>query len=159
MSGALAKFDVVKHTTANEERAARPQLEQFKGFNWMGGHETWVVAFRPKVNGYVVIESVAAPWPDHMGDPKTDPMLFGAWSMGFFGPFAWPGNFERAATYAGAFGQKKTVAIARRHAAIVRIRSTYVLGADKDAKVMPDDYEPRAELEFVTDVARAVLKA
>ncbi len=159
MAGALAKFDVVKHTTAEEERAARPKLSEFKGFNWMGGHETWVVAFRPEVNGYVVVESIAAPWPDHMGDPKAEPMLFGAWSMGFFGPFAWPGNFERATTYANAFGQKQTVAAARRHAALVRIRSTYVLGADDNARVMPDDYGPRAELEFVTSVARALLDA
>jgi hypothetical protein len=157
MAGALANLDVVRHTTADEERAARPQLAQFEGFNWMGGHETWVVAMRPEVNGYVVVESVAAPWPDHMGDPKAEPMLFGAWSMGFFGPFAFPGNLERATTIAAV--KPETTALARRHRAIVRIRCTYVLGAEKDAKVMPEDYDARGELDFITTVARAVLNA
>ncbi|MDJ0847938.1 MAG: hypothetical protein QNK04_06055 [Myxococcota bacterium] len=32
-----------------------------------------------------------------MGDPQREPLLMGAWSMGHFGPFAYPGGLERAA--------------------------------------------------------------
>src|SRR5213595_2300860 len=55
-----------------------------------------ILAFRPEVNGYVSVDLQSRPWPDHMGDPKSDPMLFGAWSMGHFGPLAFPGSLERA---------------------------------------------------------------
>ena len=39
---------------------------------------------------------VDAPWPDHMGDVEQEAELFAAWNMGWFGPFAYPKNLERA---------------------------------------------------------------
>lgn len=65
--------------------------------DWAFGGSSLSLAFRPEVNGYVSVDTVDRPWPDHMGDPKTDPMLFGAWSMGHFGPFTFPNGLSRAA--------------------------------------------------------------
>ena len=146
---ALGAFDVVKRTPAEGEK------------NWIGGYPGWVIAWRPEVNGQVTVDVVDSPWPDDMGDPKSPggQSIFAAWSMGFMGPMTWPGNLERATQYADAFGDEAAAAAAKRHGAFVRIRSTYVLGAGENAKVMPDDYEPRRELEFVTSVAAALTEA
>src|SRR6187397_1692489 len=93
---ALAPFKVARFTPAE----ARP--------GWMGGQPTWLVPYRPDVNGYVLVEAFGVPWPDQMGDPKgaggtADPMgevmLFGAWSMGIMGPHTYPGNLTRAMTF------------------------------------------------------------
>jgi hypothetical protein len=153
---ALAKFKVAKFTPAE----AHP--------GWMGGQPTWLVAYRPEVNGYVLVESFGVPWPDHMGDPKgaggtQDPMgevmLFGAWSMGIMGPHTFPGNFARAVNAAQRTGRRPVADAAERHRGFVRIKSSYILGAEDSAKVAPEDYDVRAELEFVTDVARAIAHA
>ena len=145
----LAPFRVDKQTPAEGEK------------NWIGGYPTWVIAWRPEVNGHVTVDVVDAPWPDNMGDPKSPggQSLFAAWSMGFMGPMTWPGNLLRAIQYTEAFGDKAAADGAKKHRAFVRIRSTYVLGSDDDAKVMPDDYQARPELEFVTSVAAAVAAA
>jgi hypothetical protein len=121
----------------------------------MGG-PSFTVEYLPDVNGYVIVDCQDRPWPDHMGDPKKEPMLFGAWSMGHYGPLAYPGNLERAAHQSWAWEGGKT--IPGQHRAFLRVRSTYVLGARDEDQVMPDDYEPLAELMFVTRVSRALLK-
>jgi hypothetical protein len=153
---ALAPFKIARFTPAE----ARPA--------WMGGQPTWLVPYRPEVNGYVLVESLDVPWPDHMGDPKgaggtEDPMgevmLFGAWSMGIMGPHTFPGNLARAVNAAQRTGRPHVADAAQRHSAFVRIKSSYVLGAEKDAKVAPEDYDVRAELEFVTKIAAATAHA
>ena len=70
------------------------------------GEEGWgasiVVEFRPEVNGHVIVDVVGAQWPDHMGGSSNDgaepldSQLFTAWSMGHFGPFAFPFGLRRA---------------------------------------------------------------
>jgi len=146
---ALGPFEVVKRTAAEGEK------------NWMGGYPCWVVAWRPDVNGFVTVDVVDAPWPDDMGDPQSPggQSLFAAWSMGYMGPMTWPGNLQRAALYTEAFGEGAAAKAAKRHGAFVRVRSTYVLGAEDDTPVMPADYAARPELEFVTSVAAAVAAA
>jgi hypothetical protein len=146
---ALSRFDVVKRSPAEGEK------------NWIGGYPSWVISWRPEVNGAVTVDVVDSPWPDNMGDPKSPvgQSLFTAWSMGFMGPMTWPGNLLRATQYAEAFGDKEAAAASKRHAAFVRVRSTYVLGADDNARVMPEDYQARPELEFVTSVAAALAAA
>lgn len=146
---ALERFANVKHKPGEGEK------------NWIGGYPAWLVPFRPEANGYVTVDVVDSPWPDDMGDPK-DPSrssLFAAWSMGFMGPMTWPGNLERAAHFAAAIGQDEAVECSRRHGAFVRVRSSYILGADDDAKVLPEDYDARAELEFVTTIALSLARA
>ena len=66
---------------------------------WFSG-PSLLVPFRPDANGYVSIDVIDKPWPDAMGDPKSDAMLFGAWSMGHFGPHAFPNGLERASQHA-----------------------------------------------------------
>src|SRR5215468_8372854 len=68
-------FKVVKETAASE--------------CWQFGGATLVIPYRPDINGYVAVDLVNQNWPDAMGDPKVDPMTFGAWSMGHFGPWAY----------------------------------------------------------------------
>src|SRR5207249_2241696 len=72
---------------------------------WEFGGPTFVIEYRPEVNGLVSVDIVDQVWPDKMGDPKTEPMTFGAWSMGHFGPFAFPGNFERAKQHCYVWNQ------------------------------------------------------
>lgn len=114
-----------------------------------------LVPMRPQVNGHVLVDLVDEPWPDGMGDPKEQVDLFGAWSMGFFGPWVFPGNLERAQAMSFTWREARTVS--SRHRAFVRIRSSYILGAGKDAPLLSADYDPLPELEFVTEVARTVL--
>ncbi|MCA9535516.1 MAG: DUF4261 domain-containing protein [Myxococcales bacterium] len=124
--------------------------------SWMS-RPSLLVPMRPEVNGYVVVDVVDEPWPDLMGDPQEQVELFGAWSMGFFGPWVFPGNLARA--QAMCFSWRGATEVSSRHRAFVRIKSSYILGGADDAPVLPADYDPLAELKFVTDVARAVLKA
>lgn len=122
---------------------------------WEFGGPSVIVAYRRDANGLVAIDAVDKRWPDAMGDPKSDALIFGAWSMGHFGPFTSPGGLQRAAEQCWSWEPGQT--IADRHRAFLRIRSSYCFGANEDSPVMPDDYEPRPELEFVTRLAAALL--
>jgi hypothetical protein len=114
-----------------------------------------MVAYRPDVNGYVSIDVVDRCWPDQMGDPKADPELFGAWGLGQFGPGAWPGGLERARQH--SYGWPDGRAVPLQHQAFVRILCGYSSGAASDAPLMPGDYQPLPELEFVTRIAGALV--
>jgi hypothetical protein len=112
------------------------------------------ISFRREVNGCVVVDLQNERWPDGMGDPKTDFDVFGAWTMGHYGPFTYPGNLLRATQQAWTW--KEAAATAEQHQAFLRIKSSYVAGAGPDAKILPPDYEPVPELEFVVRVAVAL---
>ena len=88
-----------------------------------------------------------------MGDAKSDPMTFGAWSMGYFGPFAYPGGLTRAIQQPWGWAAARDVAPT--HRGFVRIRSSYVGGARPDATVLPKDYEPLAEMMFLSRLTMA----
>jgi len=113
------------------------------------------IPYRPASNGYVAIDVQPRVWPDHMGDPRNEPKLFGAWSMGHFGPFAFPGGLQRAAAHAWSWADGRNVP--SQHRAFVRVRLTYLFGARDDARVIPEDCDPAHELRFVTGVARTLL--
>lgn len=138
----LADFDVRRR---NDE-----------GTSWELGGPTLIVARDLEANALVAVDTVDRRWPDHMGDPQQEPMIFGAWSMGNFGPFAYPGGLERAAQQCWSWEDGKTVP--DRHAAFLRVRSSYAFGAEDDDPIMPADYEPLSELEFVTKLAAALLE-
>ncbi|MBX7104705.1 MAG: DUF4261 domain-containing protein [Gemmataceae bacterium] len=125
--------------------------------NWAFGGPTLVVAFLPDVNGYVAVDVVNEPWPDSMGDPKSDSITFAAWSMGHFGPLAFPGSLARARQHAWAWQPAQS--IPEGHRGFIRLRTSYVFGANKDTPVMPADYDPVAELMFLSEAATALLKA
>src|SRR5262245_343350 len=75
-------FEIVKEAPAQKD--------------WQFGGPAFVVAYLPKVNGFASVDVINQAWPDAMGDPKSDTQTFAAWSMGFFGPFAFPGGLARA---------------------------------------------------------------
>jgi hypothetical protein len=114
------------------------------------------VEFRSDVNGYVLVDIEDRTWPDGMGDLKTEPELFAAWSMGQFGPYAYPGGLKRAADHWWARPEKR--GIVPEHHAFVRLRITYLLGAGPKDKVAPVDYDAREELEFVNRLVIALME-
>jgi hypothetical protein len=138
----LSEFQIVKRV----EQITDPAL----------GGPSLIVAFRPEVNGYVNVDVRNQKWPDHMGDVKTEPMLFGAWSMGHWGPFAFPGGFRRAKEQLWAWPEGKE--IVERHAALIHISSSYIFGGKKEAPVAPADCDPLSEILFVTGIALSLLK-
>ncbi len=123
--------------------------------NWELGGPSVTVGYRPEVNGLVLADVVERKWPDGMGDPEEDPVLFGAWSTGHFGPLATAEGLARAAEQSWSWHAGKDVPDL--HQAFVRLRASYVLGASDDAPVTPDDYDPKAELLFLSKMARALL--
>lgn len=144
LAGALHAFPVAKRLEAAPQK------------NWLGtGHPALLIAMRPELNGIISAAVIDAPWPDSMGDPKADAMLFGAWSMGFFGPFAYPEGLSRAAAH--AYGWTQAGEAVARHGAFVRLTVSYVFGLGQQAPVMPKGYSARTELEYLTRVACAVL--
>jgi hypothetical protein len=90
-----------------------------------------------------------------MGDPKADPFTFAAWTMGHFGPLAYPQGLRRAVEQAWSWPEARDLVPS--HAAFVRANLSYVFGVKPDAPVMPSDCDPAHELSFVTGLARAVL--
>jgi hypothetical protein len=92
-----------------------------------------------------------------MGDPKSDPITFGAWLMGQFGPLAYPGGLDRARQHAWSWPAGQ--AIPEGHHGFLRIRLSYVLGARDDAPILPADYDPVAEMMFLSRAVLSLLKA
>ena len=124
------------------------------GKEWALSGPSLIVAYRPEVNGYVSVDIVDRPWPDHMGS-KQEQSLLGAWALGHFGPYTYPGNLERAKVYGH---WKPGARLADRHDSFVRITASYVFGGKPDQKVMPPDYEPSAELLAITRIAADLLE-
>jgi hypothetical protein len=135
----LGEFKIARHVEASEP----------------GGPST-LIAYRPDVNGYVLIDMVDGQWPDRMGDPKAEPEVFAAWASGDFGPGTWPGALERACLHSWVWPEGRSVPL--QHQSFVRIRCSYVFGAGPEAPLMPSDYRPRQELEFVTRIAAALVR-
>ncbi len=142
--------------------AVAAELDEFKVLGQREASESWafggpslVVDYLAESNGLVAIDVVDQRWPDHMGDPKEDMMVFGAWTMGHFGPFAYPGGLQRAGEQSWSWEPGRT--IAQQHTAFLRIRSSFALGAEDDEPVIPEDYQALPELEFATNIATALL--
>jgi len=119
---------------------------------WAFGGPTLLLAFLPEVNGYAAVDVVNQPWPDSMGDPESEPMTFAAWSMGHFGPLTFPGSLARSRQHAWAWRPGQTISAG--HRGFIRLRISYGFGANMDAPVMPADYDPVAEMMFLS---RAVI--
>jgi hypothetical protein len=124
--------------------------------HWAFGGLSVVVAYRPDVNGFVAVDTIDHRWPDHMGDPKADPDVLGAWQFGHFGPGAWPGSLKRACQQSSGWPNGRSVPL--QHRAFIRVLSSYVFGGDNNALVMPSDYNALRELEFVTRIAAALVR-
>lgn len=127
--------------------------------DWMGGRDCWMIrsAERPKYSRQVVL--IKEPWPDHMGDPATEMALFGAWSMGFLGPFTYPRNLSRACAFTELAGSKGLADAASSHRACLLIRSSFAFGAKDNDPVIPADYDAVKDLRSITDLAMELMHA
>ena len=154
LSDGSTTIENIKQALANHQMTVLKERSQDSQSNaWLGG-DSLVIAYRPEVNGYLSIDLLNKPWPDHMGDPKREPDLFTAWSMGSFGPLAYPAGLERSRQHSWAWREGN--AIAAKHETFIRLRLSYVFGADKDAPVLPKDNDPIDEMLFLNQVVVAI---
>lgn len=145
--------------------------ERLKGFTLVGQHEsmddedapqTLVYDFRPEVSGHLLVTPASGKWPDDMGDPDESPERFVAWSLGQFAPLAFPGCLQRAGEQ--SWGWEEGGDQIHEHQAHVRLLISYVLGVDEpeeedeDVPLVPDDYDPLGELNFLTKAVEALLE-
>ena len=109
--------------------------------------------------GTAAVDVAPIPWPDDMGDPEDAAgggmALFAAWSFGQFGPGAFPDNL--AAAVAQSWHWDGAEAAVAKHAAFARVLTTYAVGSEPDDPVLPGDYDPAAELGFVTEICDRLL--
>jgi len=132
--------------------------------------ETLVFNFRPEVGGHLLVTPSSETWPDHMGDPESAPDVFVAWSLGQYGPLAFPGCLERATEQ--SWGWEDGEHVIGQHHAHLRLLISYVLGSeepadgesdgdgaqDDDVVLIPQDYDAMEELRFLTKAVSAVLE-
>ncbi|MBA2115031.1 DUF4261 domain-containing protein [Bremerella alba] len=138
---ALSDFDVLGTREDSEE--------------WAMGGPSALVMFDETTGGTVTVDTVDHVWPDDMGDPQKEIMVFGAWSMGHFGPFAYPGGLQRAAQQ--SWGWREGAEVVERHQAFLRLRTSYVIGKEEDTNCFPEPYDPIAELQFNMKIVEALL--
>ena len=145
---------------------------QLNQFELVGRHEsiedddapeTLVLNYRPEVGGHLLVTPSTAMWPDDMGDPEEAPERFVAWSLGQFGPLAFPGCLQRAGEQ--SWGWEEGADEIKGHTAHVRLLISYVLGVDEpedehdeDVPLVPEDYDPLDEMTFLTRAVTAILE-
>ena len=145
--------------------------ERLNAFELVGRHEsmedddapvTLVYDFRPEVNGHLLVTPASCLWPDDMGDPDESPERFVAWSLGQYGPLAYPGCLQRAGEQ--SWGWEQGSDEIQQHHAHIRLLISYVLGVeeaeedDEEVPLVPDDYDALEELTFLTRAVAAVLE-
>lgn len=106
-----------------------------------GGDQTLVLQYRPEAGGHVLVTLSADPWPDDMGDPEESAERFVSWSLGQYGPLAFPGCLRRACDQ--SWGWPVGAEVARQHRAHIRVLISYVLDQSDDGSdgesVLPGD--------------------
>lgn len=140
----------------------KPQLKNYCIINEVEASESLdisgpsvVIEYDNVQNGKISIDVANKKWPDHMGDPETDAMLFGAWTMGHYGPFTYPNGLARSLQQSWIWPEAKENV--EKHKSFVRIRSSYVFGSSEDKKCIPENYNAEKELQFITLVASDLL--
>ncbi len=126
--------------------------------------ETLVLAYRPDVGGHLLVTASKSPWPDEMGDPDESPDRFVAWSLGQFGPLAFPGCLQRASEQ--SWGWEDAPKLIQEHTAHVRLLVSYVLGPEElaaedsedELPLIPSDYNALEELKFLTKAVETLLE-
>lgn len=147
--------------------------ERLKAFEIVGRHEsiedddapeTLVLQYREDVGGHLLITPSRSPWPDDMGDPDESPERFVAWSLGQFGPLAFPGCLQRASEQ--SWGWEEGSQAVSEHTAHIRLLISYVLGTeevegeedDEDIPLVPEDYDAMHEMQFITRAVTELLE-
>src|SRR6056297_1539092 len=141
--------------------------QRLKALDLVGRHDsiddehapqTLVYDYRSDVGGHLLVTPSSTVWPDDMGDPDESPERFVAWSLGQFGPLAFPGGLERAASQ--SWGWEGAETAVEEHTAHIRLLISYVLGADDedddDLPLVPDDYDSMSELNTLTRAVTAL---
>jgi hypothetical protein len=148
-------------------------LSQLSGFTLSARHdaiddvdsnETLVFEFQEEAGGHLLVTPSSGEWPDDLGDPDETPERFVAWSLGQFGPLAFPGCLERSIDQ--SWGWEEGSEMAPLHTAHIRLLISYVLGSeeseedddDDELPLVPEDYDPIRELEFITKAVAALLE-
>jgi len=144
-----------------QERLKRFELVARQDSDDEDSPETLVYAFRPDVDGHLLVTPTHTRWPDDMGDPDESPERFVAWSLGQFGPLAFPGGLARATTQ--SWGWDGAVEAVQQHQAHICLLVSYVLGSDEegdeDLPLVPDDYDSLGELQMLTRAVTALLES
>jgi len=133
-------FDVVKNKVASPTA-------------WISGPSV-VVSYSPEINGYAFVDVVNHAWPDAMGNPKTDFEIFGAWGLGQFGPFTYPGGLLRATQ--NCWSSPGAAAAAQSHSGFVRIRLGYSAGLPT-SPCLPKGCDPLHELNYLSNLTETLL--
>lgn len=132
-------------------------VRKIEGSNdWSIGGTSLILPIRPEVNGYVAIDYVDRKWPDDMGDPKKNPMLFASWSTGHFGPFTYPGSFARACQQAWRWSEAQNNPPT--HTGFIRLRVSYCFGVKSDDPIVPPDYDALFELQLFNKILAHVAR-
>ena len=150
---------------------ATSELEKrLSAFNFVGRQEsiedddapeTLVYEYKPNTNGHLLVTPATNVWPDDMGDPDESPERFVAWTLGQFGPLAFPGCLQRAGDQ--AWGWEEGGERILEHTAHIRFLISYVFGVDEldddeDVPLVPEDYDPIDEMTFLTKAVTSVLE-
>ena len=123
--------------------------------DWVGGGDFVLIQMDKKQGGTLLVDVVDVPWPDVAGDSQAQPDLVAAWGMGYFGPFAAPGALERAVQFClRCPGLREQVPS---HRGFIRLRTSYVLGAGKDAPYLPAKYSYEKEFMMMGEVVDRLL--
>ena len=124
---------------------------------WQMESASFRIACLPEVNGVCLMDVVSRAWPDHLGNSEREPALHAAWALGHFGPFAATGSLSRAIEHAHRW--PNAAQLVPQHNAFVRMRISYSLGSVSDgAALLPPDYDPLPELEWLIALARHVTR-
>lgn len=145
---------------------------QLRALEMVGRHDsegddesptTLVYDYRAEVAGRLLVTPSTIPWPDDLGDPESSPERFIAWSLGQFGPLAFPGCLRRAGEQ--CWGWEEGSEAITQHHSHVRFLVSYVLGTGEpdddiaeDVPLVPEDYDPIDELKFITRAVEAVME-
>jgi hypothetical protein len=114
---------------------------------WMSWTQSWWLP-APELGDQarLVLDVIPRPWPDDCGE-ADQPALFGAWCLGYLGPLTFPGGLQRALRHS---------TLSFQHGAVLQLKASYALGSDEEASLLPHDYRPRAELEFMQGILRSL---
>ncbi len=121
--------------------------------DWQHGGPSLTVTCGPGRNDAALVDVVNQPWPDSMGDPSADPVTFGAWALGHFGSFAYPGSLSRAMQHNWSW--KAGPEVAQSHLGFIRIRMMTLADPD-DADAKATHSRPLDDLAALNTIVLAL---